>query len=135
MKSNSPIDDLIRQTLKAEKLDMPSDEFSNKVMNAISETSVKIVYRPLLPKVVLLLIPILIVLCIAAALVFQGSLFSNTYTYIDKVFNKAAAFNFLKSAPDFIMYCITGTLILLFIQSAFLARVYQHLFIGNRTKH
>ena len=127
MKADTHIDDLIKQSLIEEGLEKPSEVLGEKIMEAISATSIDEIYRPILPKRLLLAIPIIIVLCVAGIFLIQGVHFTGSYPLLNKWFDKISRLHFAISLPSYITYGLLGSLILLLVQLVFVWRKYVRL--------
>lgn len=127
MKADTHIDDLIKQSLIEEGLEKPSEVLGEKIMEAISAASLDEIYRPILPKRVLLAIPVIIALCIAGIFLIQGVHFTDSYPLLSKWLDKISGFHFAISLPSYITYGLLGALILLLVQLVFVGRKYERL--------
>ncbi|HRN74075.1 MAG TPA: hypothetical protein PLM81_13185 [Ginsengibacter sp.] len=127
MKADTHIDDLIKQSLIEEGLEKPSEVLGEKIMEAISATSIDEIYRPILPKRLLLAIPIIIVLCVAGIFLIHGVHFTGSYPVLNKWLDKISGFHITISLPSYITYGLLGSLILLLVQLVFVGRKYERL--------
>lgn len=126
MNHQTDIDNLIKNIVKEEGLETPSNGFTDKVMHTISEIDMKPApYKPLIPKYVLVAI-FSGVLLISLFLLSGNFQVGNNYSpYLDKVLKSLQIFNFNLAIPVQISYIITSALILLMIQAALIGTIYK----------
>lgn len=126
MNHQSDIDNLIKNMLKEQGLESPSNGFTDKVMQTILEMDVKPApYKPLIPKYVLAAVFSGAILFILFLLRFNLPAAGNNFTYVYKVLNGLPIFNFNLAIPSQISYIITSALILLMIQVLLIGKIYR----------
>jgi hypothetical protein len=126
MNHQTDIDNLIKNMLKEDGLEKPSNGFTDKVMHTIMEADAKPVsYKPLIPKYVLVGIFSGVVLFILFLFSSNLKQAGNSSTYFDKVLNSFQVFQFNLEIPAQFSYIITSALILFMIQAALIGTIYK----------
>ncbi len=126
MNHQTDIDNLIKNVLKEDGLEKPSNGFTGKVMHIIMEMDVKPVsYKPLIPKYVLVGIFSGVVLFILFLFSSNLKQAGNSSTYFDKVLNSLQIFQFNLEIPAQFSYIITSALIMLMIQVILIGKIYK----------
>ena len=126
MQEKINIEDLIKNVVKEDGLETPSNGFLNNVMSAVMEVNEKpLTYKPLISKYVLAAIFSGVTLIIL--FLFRGELnqAGNNYPYIDKMVNSLQIFHFDFPISSQISYIITSALIMLMIQVALIGTIYK----------
>ena len=126
MQEKINIEDLIKNVVKEDGLETPSNGFLNNVMSAVMEVNEKsLTYKPLISKYVLAAIfsgVALIILFLVRGDLNQAG---NNYPYLDKIANSLQAFHFDIPVSSQISYIITSALIMLMIQVALIGTIYK----------
>ena len=126
MQEKTNIEDLIKNMVREDGLETPSNGFLNNVMSAVMEADKKtLAYKPLISKYVLAAIfsgVALIVLILFSSDLKQSG---NNYPYLDKIVNSFQVFHFDLAIPAHISYIITSALIMLMIQVALIGTLYK----------
>lgn len=129
MNHQTDIDNLIKNMVKEEGLETPSNGFTNKVMDTIMEMDVKPApYKPLVPKYVLVAIFSGVVLLVL--FLFSGELKTggNNSPYLDKILNSFQIFHFDLGITAHLSYIITSALIMLMIQVLLIGTIYKRIY-------
>ena len=125
MKGKINIDDLIKNIVKEDGLETPSNGFLNNVMSAVVEAKEKpLAYKPLISKYILAAIFSGVVL-IALFVYGIGHQTVGNYPYIDHLLNSMQPFHFSLELPDHISYIISCALIMLMIQAILISGLYK----------
>lgn len=121
------IDNLIKDTVREDGLETPSNGFLDNVMSAVVSTDVKpLSYKPLISKYVLAAIFAGVIL-IAFFVYGIGHQTVGNYPFIDHLFNGLPTFHFSLELPDHISYIISSASIMLMIQAVLIGGLYKKL--------
>lgn len=125
MKEKINIDDLIKNIVKEDGLETPSNGFLNNVMSTVVEANEKpLAYKPLISKYVLAAIFSGVVL-IALFVYGIGDQTVGNYPYIDRLLNDMQTFHFNLELPDHISYILSSALIMLMVQAVLISGIYK----------
>jgi hypothetical protein len=128
MEHKHNIDDLIKNVVREEGLDSPPNEFTDKLMGAIMETDREAnVYKPLIPKRILLGMVSLFLLVMLVALTggFQSQV--TKIPYLDRIANSIKLPHFSIAIPTEISYILTSALIMVLIQVFIIGSLYKRM--------
>lgn len=127
MKGEMKFDNLIKKTVTEEGLEIPPAGFSEKVMHSINETSVRAVYKPLIPKYTLVAILGCIILSVIFFLV-SGELSESAPRYLATVTKHFSKFHLEFSLSPSLSYSIWAAMIILVIQAVLIGKIHRKMF-------
>ncbi|MBN9350811.1 MAG: hypothetical protein J0H55_08995 [Chitinophagaceae bacterium] len=128
MDRDSHIDNLIKQTLKGEGLEMPPVDFSNKVMDRISKTSMENIYKPIISKRIFLSVLAGAVLVVLVTILLVKDPPSGTISTLNHFLDRIPDFHFRISLPPYILYSALGILVMVLVQTIFIGKIYRRMF-------
>ncbi len=128
MNHQTDIDNLIKNIVREDGLETPSNGFTDKVMHTIKGMDMKpSPYKPLVPKYVFAAIFSGVVILVL--FLFSGELKTggNNSSYLDKIINSLQFFNFDLAIPAHPSYMVTSALIMLMIQEVLNGTIYKRI--------
>lgn len=129
MEHKPGIDDLIKNIILEEGLEVPSIGFTNKVMSGVMETNSKVaVYKPLIPKYILAGIGSLLFLVIVFAFMSGYQLQPTKITWLNKLSNGFNVPYLSLSIPAEISYILASALVMVLMQAFVIGALYKKMY-------